>query len=314
MEWITENTFNVWLKQKQEEASKTWDEQWSPKERGTETNPKLYVGRFLPDPEGVMYKKFLYHMYKNDADEYIYILCPKTYDFKEFCPLCFTSGKLYAGSERDKQLAKKYKRNIRFIGNWYLIEDPRDVDAEEPQWVNKVWQWEFPSKIETKLDEELKDNDGLGMRIFDPGQNGYNFNIKVKETGDANQKFPEYSSSSFSRKASPLGTDKEIKKIMESCVPVVSIIEKKFNENNWAKVKESLMEGSLWTDALQREWTKHMGASAHSEVQNEGSQLENEVPETNSSQPEGQSDDQPATNSGPPPSNEQDFLKSLENF
>jgi hypothetical protein len=308
MEWIKAETFDAWLKQKEQESAKTWDDVWSPKERGTESNPKIYTGRFLPDPNGIMYKKFLYHMYKNDSDEYIYILCPKTHDFKEFCPLCFTSGKLYAGSERDKELAKKYKRNIRFIGNWYLIEDPRDVDAEEPQWINKVWQWEFPGKIEAKLDEELKDNDGLGMRIFDPGANGYNFNVKVKETGSGDQKFPNYDSSSFSRKATALGTDKEIKKIMEICVPVVDIIEKKFNENNWNKVKESLMEASLWTDALQREWTKHMGTNES--VDNpQGSKTSNEDEnQENAVSFEGEPDFEQIK------SQETDFLKSLEDF
>ena len=312
MEWIKEDTFNNWLKAREQEKTTSWDEQWSPKERGTDSNPKVYVGRFLPDPNGTMYKKFLYHMYKNDADEYIYILCPKTYDFKEFCPLCFTSGKLYSGSERDKDLAKKYKRNIRFIGNWYLIEDPRDVDAEEPQWINKVWQWEFPSKIETKLDEELKDNDGLGIRIFDPGANGYNFSVKVKETGDASQKFPEYSSSAFARKATALGTDKEIKAIMESCKPVADIIAKKFNENDWNKVKESLIEASLWTDALQREWTRHMSDNTQT---NEAPA--NEAPASEAVKTPPAADEAPAAPVAPADTEDQsveEFIASLKDF
>jgi hypothetical protein len=309
MEWIKEDTFNTWMKEREKEKSKSWDEQWSPKERGTDSNPKVYVGRFLPDPNGVMYKKFFYHMYKNEAGEYIYILCPKTYDFKNFCPLCFTSGKLYSGSERDKQLAKNYKRNIRFLGNWYLIEDPRDVDVDEPAWTGKVWPWEFPPKIETKLDEELKDNDGLGIRIFDPGVNGYNFNVKVKETGDKDQKFPNYDSSSFSRKATALGTDKEIKKIMESCVSVVDVIAKKYSENNWPKVQESLIEASLWTDALQREWTKHFGAVEQANDNPVDEPEDNESPSSNKVQTE-ESKEQPVDKK----LQEEDFIKSLEAF
>jgi len=307
MEWIKEDAFNAWMQEREKEKAKSWDETWSPKERGTDSNPKVYVGRFLPDPNGVMYKKFLYHMYKNEAGEYIYILCPKTYDFKNFCPLCFTSGKLYAGSERDKQLAKTYKRNIRYVGNWYLIEDPRDADVEEPAWIHKVWQWEFPPKIETKLDEELKDNDGLGMRIFDPGADGYNFNVKVKETGDKDQKFPNYDSSSFSRKATALGTDKEIKKILESCVPIVDIISKKQAENSWAKVQESLIEASLWTDAIQREWTKHSGASTVNKEPEKD--LPEDIPSNNGVT------EQPVENSTRTKTEqEEDFLKSLEKF
>jgi len=259
--WITDEMFNSWMKDREKEQTKFYEESWQPKERGTTTVPKVYEGRFLPDLNGTMYKKYFYHMYQNDAGEWIYVICPKTYDFQDFCPLCYVTTKLYQGSEKDKELARKYKRKYKYVGNFFVVNDPRDSEGteEDQAWAGKVYMYDFPSKLESKLAAELKEKDGLGKLIFDPGQNGFNFLIKVKTTGDGPNSFPEYSDSCFARKASALGTNKEIAKIMETRGTCVDWILNKFKENNWVRVKDSIVEGQLWTDSLRREWEKHMG-------------------------------------------------------
>ena len=331
VDWITDDAFSSWLKDKEKEKTRTYEDSWGPKERGTTTSAKVYEGRFLGDPNGCMYKKYFYHMYQNDAGEWVFILCPKTYDFQDFCPLCYSTTKLWAGSERDKNLARKYKRKFKFVGNFYVIADPRDSENsdEEQQYAGKVYMYDFPGKIESKLDEELKEKDGLGKLIFDPGPAGFNFLIKVKSTSEGENAFPDYSDSTFARKATALGTDKEIAKIMETRKACTDWILNKFKENNWNRVKDSLEEAQLWTDSLAREWRKHFGevsaATSHQESADEDEDMET-TPPAQSEAPESETKEKEETKEAPKqeetsaepepelPQSEKDFLDSLDNF
>lgn len=222
--WIDKNLFDNYATEKEQEKDKSVNKRsdivWATPEAGTEDKPKIYEGRFLPDLKGKFTKSYFYHMFQMD-DKWQFVLCPKTHDFDNFCPFCSAVNKLYMGSKADKDIAPKYKRKARNVSNWYVVDDPRDssIQDETKKSVGKVKLYEYPDKVDAKLKTEILDKkEGLREAIFDPSAEGHNFILRVKQTKkDAKGKaYPDYSDSTFSRKASALGTDTEIKKIMES--------------------------------------------------------------------------------------------------
>lgn len=223
-----EKLFNDFKEQKKQESEhntagpRRQDIVWKTPEKGTQEKPRNYVGRFLPDNNGNFYKSFLYHMFKNAKGSWTFALCPKTHGMNEYCPLCAASMKLYKGSKEDKKSAKNYKRKSKHCGNFYIVKDPRDSDAssEDEKVQGKVLVWEFPDKIDAKVKGEMTDEEyGQGMNIFDPGEDGVDFLLKVgatkpNENGDT---FHDYSESKFTTKSYPLAkTDEEVQKIMDS--------------------------------------------------------------------------------------------------
>jgi hypothetical protein len=222
--WINKNLFNDFRKEKTEEkeqqeanSTRRSDVIWPTPERGTSDRPNVYEGRFLPDKKGNFYRKYYYHMFQV-GDRWIFILCPKTHNFNNFCAWCSVTSKLYMGSEAEKNQAREYKRKEKYVGNFFIIDDFRDKDREQKM-VRTVRLYEFPAKVESKLKEEITDTkNGLGHSIFDPGEEGYNFILKVLSTkAKDGRTWPDYSNSIFSRKPCSIAdTDKEIKEILDS--------------------------------------------------------------------------------------------------
>lgn len=233
--WINNDLFGEFQKQKKIEKEnprqsggvRRSELVWKTPEKGSETAAKTYIGRFLPDPKGVFYKEYFYHMYRA-GDKWVFIICPKTEGFDNYCPFCSVTSKLYLGTASDKKMAYTYKRKSKFVGNFFISDDPRDADREEENKVNgTVKLYEFPGKVEMKLKEEITDfENGLGASIFDPGSEGYNFILKILATRrDANgDQWPDYSTSSFSRRPEAIGTDAEIDGHMEKCLDIAEYI------------------------------------------------------------------------------------------
>jgi hypothetical protein len=241
--WIDKNLFDKYVENKekeQENTNKTFikrtENVWQTPAAGTATQPEIYEGRFLPDPENVFTSKYYYHMWKS-GDKWHFAFCQKTWDFNNYCPVCSVTNKLYMGTSKDKSLAGNMKRKVRHVSNFYIVSDPRDSRISEPEkkatGKNKIY--EFPDKVDAKIKLQLLDkNEGLGSDIFDPGDDGHNFILRIKSTKpDANGKtYPDYSDSDFSRKSSAIGTDKQIKDIME----------KRYNLNTYIKSLETSKE------------------------------------------------------------------------
>ena len=233
--WINKDLFETFQKEKIEEKDtsssggfRRSDMVWDTPEKGTIENAKIYEGRFLQHPNNKPYEKYYYHFWQS-GENWIFALCPKTYGFDTYCPICSAVSKLYNGTKQDKQHAYNLKRKERFVGNFYIVKDPRDGDKDEENKVEgKVKLYEFPSKVEQKLKNEITDRDeGYGMEIFDPSENGRNFILKVfstKKQEDGRQ-WPDYSNSEFSRRQSALGSDDEIEEIMNSCIDLKEYIE-----------------------------------------------------------------------------------------
>ena len=188
------------------------------------------------------------------GDKWIFALCTKTHDFKNYCPFCSANNKLYNGTSDDKKQAYQIKRKERFVSNWYISKDPRDQDKEAENKVEgKVKLYEFPSKIEQKLKKEITDRKrGYGYQVFDPSKDGRDMIIEVLSTkkDDKGNQYPDYSNSGFSREQYALGTDDEIEALMNSCTDLNEYIKSK--ELDKDKVVEILKNEFLW-DIVEQE-------------------------------------------------------------
>ena len=226
--WIDKELFDDFQKEKTEEKDSDGFRSanvWATPEKGTTENPKVYEGRFLPDPKGKFYKRFYYHMWQSADESWNFVLCNKTHDWKNYCPLCSATQKLFKGDDNDVKQAYAIKRKEKFVGNWFVVKDPRDADKEDDSKVSGTLKiYEFPAKLEQKLKKEITDKrEGYGAEIFDPGEDGRNFIIRVLSTKkDKNGKiWPDYSNSSFSRSRSAIAdSDEKIDAIMKECVDI----------------------------------------------------------------------------------------------
>jgi hypothetical protein len=267
--WIDGDLFNKFQETKKSEADdpgtggvRRSDFVWQTPERGTTDKPKNYEGRFLPDKKMNFYKKYFYHMFQS-GEKWMFSLCPKTFDFNNYCPLCSVTSKLYMGTAADKKAASSYRRKEKFVGNFYIVKDPRDAERDEDDKVNgTIRLYEFPGKVEMKLKEEITDTtNGLGGRIFDPGENGHNFILKVLST--KKDKFgnvwPDYSSSTFARRSSPIGSDKEIDDIMKTTFDLNEYVESMRIDDD--DVVALLKAEMLW-DLVKDEWEKNKNVAA----------------------------------------------------
>lgn len=230
--WIDKELFDDFQKEKTEEKDNEGfrsENVWATPEKGTTENPKVYEGRFLPDPKGKFYKRYYYHMWQSADESWNFVLCTKSFDWTNYCPVCSATQKLFKGDDNDVKQAYQIKRKEKFVGNWFVVKDPRDADKEDDSKVSGTLKlYEFPSKLEQKLKKEITDRkEGYGYEIFDPGEDGRNFIIRVLATKkDKNGKiWPDYSNSSFSRSKSAIAeSDDDIQAIMDKCIEIEEYI------------------------------------------------------------------------------------------
>jgi hypothetical protein len=254
--WIDKELFSKFAKQKTKEAEQEQQNQtsfrkgkiWATPERGTADKPKTYEGRFLPDPKGNFYLKYFYHMFMS-GEQWQFVLCSKTKDFENWCPWCSVTQKLFMGGSEDKKQAYIYKRKEKYVGNFFVVKDPRDAEKEDPddKVENTIKLYEFPGRVESKLKQEITDTkQGYGLSIFDPGEEGYNFILKVKSTKkDAQGRtWPDYSDSMFSRQSEALGSDRQIKQILGNCFDLEEYV--KDLERTEEEVIELLKVEMVW--------------------------------------------------------------------
>lgn len=216
--WIKKDKAELFIKKKQEEAANPPDNvgggyalKWPNPKMGTETNPKEYRIRFLPDKNGDFYKEYFYHFITTGEGQGKYVFCPKSHGMEQYCPYCSAVQILYKGNKEDKAKAFNLKRKGKYVGNIYVVHDPRDADIKEEDWkqTGKVRLYEFPGIVESKIKDELTDpNEGYGIAIFDP-ENGFDLLLKVgAKPKDKNGKvWPDYSNTKFVRTSSPVSDD-----------------------------------------------------------------------------------------------------------
>ncbi len=259
MGWIDDDLFNEFVKKEKLEKENRKEFSganrllvWPTPEMGTEQKAKVYTIRFLPDFKNkLFYLKYFYHFYR--IGEQIFVcLCPKTHDFKNFCPHCYVSSQLYTGNKDDKEMAKEFARKVRYVTNIYVVDDPRDVDADDDFKVSGMVKiYEFPDQVKTKLEEELTDSEnGLGKKVFDP-QDGHNFLLKVKRKSSRGRSWPNYADSTFARKATSIGDEKMIKNVVESTHDLLKHLEYKVKSE--IEIRDALISSMVW-DIVKDAW------------------------------------------------------------
>ena len=270
--WINKNLFEQYAQQKEKEPDsergglERLQYIWKTPDKGTVDKPKIYEGRYLSDPKGKFTLKYMYHLFQS-GETWKFFLCPKTWAFENWCPFCSVTTKLYQGTAADKKSAYNYKRKQRHAGNWYVADDPRDVDEQDDarKVTGTVRVWEFPDKIESKLRQEIVDKkNGLGASIFDPGEEGFNFIVKVRSTkpNRDGKIFPDYSDSTFARRSGSLGTDNEIKTILSQTRDLEEYV--KSLEMGDDELIETLKAEMLW-EMIKEEWFAHKNKEAEPE-------------------------------------------------
>lgn len=271
--WIDKELFGKFAKEKTKEAeqekqkggSARMEKLFPTPERGTTDKPKIYEGRFLPDPKGEFYKRIYYHMFMS-GEQWQFFKCPKTDNFDNWCAWCSVTQKLFMGGSEDKKQAQQYKRKEKFVGNFFVVKDPRDAEREKDERINNtVKLYEFPGRVESKLKAEITDTkEGYGYNIFNPGDDGYNFILKVKSTkkDKEGRTWPDYSDSMFSRTPQELGTDRQIKQIMNSTYDLVEYVNDLGRSDD--DVKTVLDTEMVW-DLVASEWKRMKGLEKEAE-------------------------------------------------
>jgi len=260
--WIKKDKFKSFVNQRESAPEPTanggdYVKKWKNPKMGTVDKAKEYRIRLLPDKNSEFYKHYYYHYFVVDETHH-FITCPKSDGMDKFCPWCSVSQSLYKGNKEDKKLAKNYSRKEKYVGNILVVDDPRDADVDDEYKVSgKVRIYEFPSTVESTIKNELTDKqEGYGMAIFDP-EDGHDMLIKIKaKKPDKNGKsWPDYSDTMFARKASSLGSEKEIDEIMDKTVDLVEYLEK--TQLDWNTHKKLLKTEGLWED-VEDEWSRRV--------------------------------------------------------
>ena len=319
--WVNSDKFKKFVNNKKKEKENEPTNvgggfflKWTNPIMGTQDTPKIYKIRLLTDKNGDFYKKYYYHFFQSGEKTY-YILCEKTHGFDKFCPWCAVNQQLWKGNSADKERAGRYRRNERYVGNAFIIHDPRDSDISDPdkKYSGTRRLYEFPATVENKIANELtNDEEGFGPAIFDP-ENGHDLLIKISaKKPDKNGKvWPDYSLTEFSRKQSAIAdTPEEIEKIMESVYDLTEYI--KQMGMSWQEQEKLLKQELVW-DEVEDEFIKNFGSKK--EVKKETPKQETKP----DSDDENESDtkDDSADEESPfvdDDTNDEDLLNELENL
>lgn len=149
--------------------------------------------RFLPmhpsDEEAVKapYVKLFTHAFQNQNRWFIRE-CPTT--IGQQCPICEHNSTLYAtGTNENKNIVSKRKRQVKYVSNIYVVKDPSNPDND-----GKVFLFKYGVKIFNKIMEALTNelDPESKFNAFDPIL-GADFTMKCAKVGG----FNNYDSSVF---------------------------------------------------------------------------------------------------------------------
>ena len=164
--------------------------------------------RFLPEPEGeeMPYVKLYQHAFKDQKTGKWYIENSRT-TIGEADPVGEANSELWnSGLERDKELARYRKRNLRYISNILVVSDPKNTAAEGKNFLFKYGAKIF-GLIENAIDPKFPDEKPFNPFSF---WDGANFKLKAHVV----EKQRSYDRSGFEAPA-PLfnGDDEQLEKL-----------------------------------------------------------------------------------------------------
>ena len=124
------------------------------------------------------YVKYYNHAFKNVVSGKWFIEnCPTSIGLE--CPCCISNTKLWqSGIEANRDIVSKHrKRQTKFVANIYVIQDPKNPEAE-----GKVFLFTFGPKILEKIKScsQKEFPDSVPFNPFDFWK-GANFRLKIKD-------------------------------------------------------------------------------------------------------------------------------------
>lgn len=146
--------------------------------------------RFLPAPvnEEVPWVRKFRHAFKHNG-AWLIENCPTSIGRE--CPICKENNRLWnSGIEADKDVARNRKRQLKFVSNILVVQDPAHPEND-----GKVFLFEYGKKIHDKIQELMnpKFPDQQPTNPFD-FWSGADFKLKSVAQGD----FQNYDKSEFS--------------------------------------------------------------------------------------------------------------------
>ena len=193
-----------------------------------------YTVRLLPNVKDA--NKTFFHYYTHGwtsfaTGQYINQISPQTWGERD--PIGEARYRITkTGTEEEKEKAKTILRRENWMVNVYVVNDPVNPDNNDT-----VKLLRFGRQLHKVIMEAMQGDEAeeLGPRIFDLGENGCDFRIKVEKQGD----FPTYVSSKFGMPKAIQGMDdNKAKEIYESITELESV----FTVKSFDELKETLNE------------------------------------------------------------------------
>jgi hypothetical protein len=172
--------------------------------------------RFLPavDGEDFPYIKMYTHGFEwphRGSGQWFVENCPTTIE-REDCPCCAANNEEWQkGTEAAKNVARERKRNLAYIANIYVVDDPA-----KPENNGKNFLYSFGARIFQKIEGALKPEfaDITPINPFDFWE-GANFKLRARELDGQRS----YDMSVFESQA-PLAADDKMEAIWKAAYPL----------------------------------------------------------------------------------------------
>ena len=158
-----------------------------------QTRPgNTYTVRLLPyakDPGKSFFHYYNHGWVSYATGQYVQTLSPQTFGDRD--PIAEERFRvLRTGSEEEKEKMSAVRRLEKWLVNVYVVDDPSN-----PENNGKVKLLRYGKQLQKIITEAIEGEDAeeFGARIFDLGEEGVSFKIKVEQQGD----YPTYVSSRF---------------------------------------------------------------------------------------------------------------------
>jgi|TARA_R110002020_G_scaffold11922_4_gene44439 hypothetical protein len=158
-----------------------------------QTRPgNTYTVRLLPyakDPSKTFFHYYNHGWVSYATGQYVQTLSPQTFGDRD--PIAEERFRvLRTGTDEEKEKMSAVRRLEKWLVNVYVVDDPSN-----PENNGKVKLLRYGKQLQKIITEAIEGEDAeeFGARIFDLGDEGVNFKIKVEQQGD----YPTYVSSRF---------------------------------------------------------------------------------------------------------------------
>ena len=158
-----------------------------------QTRPgNTYTVRLLPyakDPGKSFFHYYNHGWVSYATGQYVQTLSPQTFGDRD--PIAEERFRvLRTGTDEEKEKMSAIRRLEKWLVNVYVVDDPSN-----PENNGKVKLLRYGKQLQKIITEAIEGEDAeeFGARIFDLGEEGVSFKIKVEQQGD----YPTYVSSRF---------------------------------------------------------------------------------------------------------------------